>query len=182
MTDTEHTGTTIRLAALPGRTPVSLRLEPDASERAAMAGRLGLLALKKLRFGGELVPEARRDWRLSGRLGATVVQPCVVTLTPVTTRVETDLVRVYRAGLAPPAPGSEIEMPEDDSEEPLPERLDLLAVIEEALALALPLYPRAEGAETGEASFGPPGVAAMRDEDTKPFAALARLKGRDGAE
>ncbi|TCM84702.1 YceD family protein [Rhodovulum steppense] len=183
MTDTGPIPMTIRLAALSGRAALPLSVLPDATAQEAMAARLGLLGLRKLRFEGELAPEGRRDWRLSGRLGATVVQPCVVTLAPVTTRIETDLLRLYRAGMAAPAPGSEIEMPEDDSEEPLPDRLELLAVIEEALALALPLYPRAEGAESGEASFGPPGVAAMRDEDTRPFAALARLKGhKDGAD
>lgn len=177
-----ETPRTIRLSALSGRAPLPLRLEPDAAARAAIADRLGLDALKKLRFEGSLAPEGRRDWRLTGRLGATVVQPCVVTLAPVTTRIETEVVRTYRAEMPPLPPGHEIEMPEDDTEEPLPEALDLFAVIEEALALALPLYPRAEGAEIGAAVLGPPGVAPLRDADTKPFAALARLKPKGDAD
>nr|WP_243645014.1 DUF177 domain-containing protein [Rhodovulum euryhalinum] len=155
-----------------------VRLVPDAETRAGIAARLGLEALRKLRFEGTLAPEGRRDWRLAGHLGATVVQPCVVTLAPVTTRIEADVVRSYRADMPPPPPGHEVEMPEDETEEPLPEVLDLMAVVEEALALALPLYPRAEGAGIAAAVFGPPGVAPLRDEDTKPFAALARLKDR----
>lgn len=174
----DDTAPRIRLAALGGRAPVPLRLAPDAATLAAMAARLGLERLSKLRVEGRLAPEGRRDWRLTGRLGATVVQPCVVTLAPVTTRIETGIARSYRAEMPRQPAADEIEMPEDDTEEPLPEVLDLLAVIEEALALALPLYPHAEGAELGEAVYGPPGVAPMRDEDTKPFAALARLKAR----
>ena len=77
-------------------------------------------------------------------------------------------------------------MPEDDTAEPLPEVIDLTEVTREALALALPLYPRAPGAELGEAVFAAPGTAPIRDEDLKPFAGLAALKaklepGGDGA-
>jgi hypothetical protein len=44
--------------------------------------------VRKLRFIGTLEPEGAQDWRLTADLGATVVQPCVVTLAPVTTRLE----------------------------------------------------------------------------------------------
>ncbi|MGC9420110.1 MAG: YceD family protein, partial [Rhodovulum sp.] len=157
-------------------------LVPDGAARDAIAARLGLIALKKLRFEGEFAPEGRCDWRLTGRLGATVVQPCVVTLAPVTTRIDIDVLRSYREEMPPPPAGHEVEMPEDDTEEPLPEVLNLMDVIEEALALALPLYPRAEGAEIAEAIYGPPGAAPMCDEDTRPFAVLARLKGKQDLE
>ncbi|NNK79430.1 MAG: DUF177 domain-containing protein, partial [Litoreibacter sp.] len=48
----------------------------------------------------------------------------------------------------------------------------------EALSLALPAYPRAEGAELGETVFSEPGTDPMSDEDAKPFAALAALKNK----
>ncbi|MEX5728471.1 uncharacterized metal-binding protein YceD (DUF177 family) [Rhodovulum iodosum] len=153
---------------------------PDAEARAALADRLGLSALRKLRFEGRLMPENRADWQLEGRLGATVVQPCTVTLDPVTTRIDETVVRRYRAGMAEPE-GEEAEMPEDDTEEPLPEIIDLDRVMEEALALALPLYPRAEGADLGEAVFAAPGVAPMTDADAHPMAALAKLKRDKGS-
>jgi uncharacterized metal-binding protein YceD (DUF177 family) len=152
-------------------------LEPDAEAREAAAAELGLLALRKLRLTGELVPEGREDWRLDARLGATVVQPCVVTLAPVTTRIDVDITRHYSADFVEPE-ADEAEMPEDDTTEPLPERLDLSAVMLEALALALPDYPRAEGAELAERQFAGPGVAPMTDEDAKPLAGLAALRDR----
>ncbi len=80
-----------------------------------------------------------RDWRLEAKLGATVVQPCVVTAEPVTTRIDDPVTRRYLAQMPEPQ-GDEVEMPEDDSAEPLPDVLDLSAVMAEALALALPLY------------------------------------------
>ncbi len=44
-------------------------------------------------------------------------------------------------------------MPEDETQEPLPEIIDIGAVATEALELALPLYPRAPGVALGEASL-----------------------------
>jgi uncharacterized metal-binding protein YceD (DUF177 family) len=69
-------------------------------------------------------------------------------------------------------------MPEDDALEPLPETLDLARVLSEALALAVPEYPRAEGAALGEAVFTAPGQRPMTDTEAKPFAQLAGLKGK----
>ncbi|WP_369822817.1 DUF177 domain-containing protein [Rhodovulum sp. MB263] len=166
----------LRLAGLRSREPIAFELVPDPEERAALAERLGITTLKKLRFFGELCPEGQADWRLEASLGATVVQPCVVTLAPVSTRIDTDVLRLYRADMPTRPEAEEIEMPEDDNEEPLPDRLDLALVMEEALALAMPLYPRAEGADLGEAVFAAPGVAPMQDAELKPFAALARLR------
>ena len=168
----------LRLADLSERRPTAFLLEPDAEERARLAAELGLSALRKLRFDGELRPRGKRDWDLAGRLGATVVQPCVVTLEPVTTRIEEAVARSFVADLPAPPPGAEVEMPEDDTVEPLPDTLDLGRVMTEALVLALPLYPRSEGAGLDEAIYTEPGKTAMSDEATKPFAALSRLRDR----
>lgn len=168
----------IRLDAADGRRPIPVALTPDAGERAAVAAHLGLLALRKLRFEGRLIPEGRRDWRLEAMLGATVVQECVATLDPVTTRIDEAVTRRYLAGMPPPAPG-ESEMPEDDTAEPLPGTLDLAEVMIEALALALPPFPRAEGAPPLDLEAAPPGSAPIGQEAARrPFAALRDVLGR----
>jgi uncharacterized metal-binding protein YceD (DUF177 family) len=174
MSDRRH----IRLAELPVNRPTPVRIAPDQAELDALAAALGVSALRKVRLEGELVPRGRRDWDLAAHLGATVVQPCVVTLAPVTTRIEEQVERRFRADLPEPPPGAEIEMPEDDALEPLPETLDLARVLAEALALAIPEYPRADGAELGEAVFTAPGERPMTDAEAKPFAPLAALKGK----
>lgn len=176
MADAPETPRLLHPARLSRRGPLPVRLVPDPAACGRIAARLGLSALRKLRLEGELAPEGRGDWRLTAELGATVVQPCVVSLAPVTTRIDAAVVRTYRAELPPPPPGREIEMPEDETEEALPETLDLGAVMEEALALALPLYPRAEGAELGTAVSTPPGASPLGDTGPHPFSALARLK------
>ena len=145
--------------------------------RSAIAERLDLLGLKKLRFTGRLIAEGKTDWRLEATLGATVTQPCAVTLEPVTTRIDQPVTRRYMADL-PEIAEDEAEIPEDDSIDPLPDRLDLMEVMEEALALALPLYPRAGDAALGEAIYAPPGVQPMTDDDAKPLAGLAALRDK----
>ena len=166
---------TLSLSRLGRSAPVDFAIEPDADARKAMADELGLRSLRKARLTGQAIPEGKSDWRIDAKLGATAVQECVVTLEPVTTRIDTGLTRSYRADM--PAPkGDEMEMPEDDTIEALPASLDLMQVLTEALALALPDYPRAEGVELGEAVFAAPGVTPMTDQDAKPLAGLAALR------
>jgi uncharacterized metal-binding protein YceD (DUF177 family) len=70
-------------------------------------------------------------------------------------RIDETVRRRYLADYAEPE-GEEVEVPEDDSAEPMPEAIDLAEVLREALALALPPWPRAPGAELGEAVFAAP--------------------------
>lgn len=65
---------------------------------------------------------------------------------------------------------------EDETIDPLPQVIDVAEVMEETLALCLPLYPRAGDAEMSEAVFTEPGRDALRDEDVKPFAGLSALR------
>lgn len=164
----------LRLAALHRRAPHPFALTPDAAARAGLAAELGIRAVKKLEFAGQIAPEGAQGWRLTARLGASVVQDCVVSGAPVPTRIDTDVVRRYVPGLAPPD-GAEAEVPDDDTLEPLTAEVDAGDVLREALALALPDYPRALGAELPAPQIG---AAETR---ANPFAALAKLKG-DGGE
>lgn len=169
----------LRVAALPNRKPTRFDLRPDAAVRAAMAAELGINAISAFRFRGELRAAGRTDFTLEAEMEATVDQPCSVTLAPVVTVLTDAVKRHYDADFTYPD-GEEAEMPEDDTTEPLPEVIDLGAVAMEALALALPLYPRAPGVELGEAVFTAPGATPLRNEDLRPFAGLAALKDRLG--
>jgi uncharacterized metal-binding protein YceD (DUF177 family) len=159
------------------REAVPVEIAPDAAGRAAVAAELGLVAVRKLRLEGRLVPEGRADWRLDATLGASVVQDCVVTLAPVPSRIDEPVRRRYLQDLPEPGPG-EVEMP-DDEVEALPNALDLGAVMLEALALALPPYPRAPGAELGELVVTEDGAEPLTAEAARPFAGLRRALGQD---
>ncbi|WP_373635466.1 DUF177 domain-containing protein [Yoonia sp. SS1-5] len=165
----------LRLSDLTTRRATDFALIPTAEERRAVADTLGIVGVRKLRLSGKIEPLGSRDWTLTAMLGATVVQDCVVTLEPVTTRLDEPVHRSYLAEL-PDIDAAEVEMPEDDTAEALPETLDLGQVMIEALSLALPLYPRKDGADLGEAVFTAPGSTPMTDEDAKPFAGLEALR------
>ena len=165
------------VARLPRHAAVPFDLRPGAEVLPVLAGLLGLSHLRKLRFEGRLEPLDGGGWMLSAHLGATVVQPCGVTLVPVTTRIDEPVVRRYLPDFPEPAAG-EVELPEDVDAEPLGSAIDPAAVMVEALALAVPAFPRAEGAELGQSIHAAPGVAPMTDADAHPMAGLARLRDK----
>ncbi|WP_306150808.1 DUF177 domain-containing protein [Roseovarius sp. MMSF_3281] len=177
MAETTPQTTVLRVADLPQRRPHRFDLRPDRPASEAIAAQLDLTGLRKLSFVGALHPDRGRDWRLEATLGATVTQPCVVTLEPVTTRLDVPVTRRFLDEMPHETSNAEeIEMSEDETIEPLRERIDLEAVMIEALALALPDYPRKDEAAPVEAEFTPPGARPLEEERQKPFAGLADLK------
>ena len=175
----------LRVAALPTRQPTRFDLAPDAPERIALARLLGISAVHSLRFKGEVRAVGQSDFVLEAQLTATVVQPCVVTVVPVTTRIDETVIRRYLSDYRP-VQAEEAEMPEDETEEPLGAVIDPGIVMTEALALALPDYPRAPGAARDAALDGTqagtihagPGVKPLSDADLRPFAGLGALASR----
>lgn len=166
--------TRFRTGGLSPRKPTRFTYSPDEAERRAIADDLDLLALKGLELTGEIRPAGRDELVLEARLTARADQPCSVTLVPVPATVDEPVRRRYVAGYEMPE-GDEVEMPEDDTVEPMPEVIDLAEIAAEALALALPLYPRAPGAEFSQTLHAGDGVAPLSDADVKPFSALQGL-------
>ena len=165
------------VARLPTRRPTEFDLRPDAEAMIVVAGLIGVARLHRLRFRGRLQARPDGGWGLSGRLEATVEQPCRVTLTPVTTRIDEAVERRYLVDLAAPE-AEEAALPEDVDAEPLPEVIDPAAVMVEALALAVPDFPRAPEAHLDEAVYTAPGLTPLRDADVHPMAGLAALRDR----
>lgn len=178
MSPKHPTAAKIPVSKLNKTSDTPILLEPNAEKRSAIAEELGALGLKKLRFDGEILPEGKKGWKLQASLGATVVQACIVTLEPVTTRIDTKVTRSFVPEhlIDLPEAGSETEIPDEDEIDVLGEEIDVEAVMIEALSLALPTYPRKDGAEMETGQFSAEGVTPMRDEDTRPFAGLASLR------
>ena len=173
--------TRFRTGGLSPRKPTRFNYRPDAGDKAALADDLGLIALHRLELTGEIRPAGRDELVLEATLTAVVDQACSVTLAPVPAQVSELVRRRYVAGLESPE-GEEVEMPEDDSVEPMPEVIDLAEIAAEALALALPLYPRAPGAEFAEGLHAAEGVTPLTDADLKPFAGLQGLAAKLAAQ
>ena len=157
------------------RERISFSLEPDGDARAELARALGVRGLRKVKLVGRLSPDGDLDLRLDARLGATVLQDCVATGNPVTTRIEEQVIRLYVHDLPVPD-GDEVEMAADENADPMPTTLDLEEVLAEALALALPPWPRIKDVEPVRISVSEPGKTPMTDEDARPFAALKSLQ------
>lgn len=174
----------LSVSRLRGLTEFAFDLSPDAAEAEALAKLMGAQALRKMRFAGTLTAAPDGAWRLEAELGATVVQTCVITLDPVTTRIDAPVARLFVPGAAPDGAEIVISGEDDDDEdeiEPLGATIDLGLVATEALALALPAYPRRADARLEDALGAPVAAAVLDDEpEIKPFAGLAALRAKMG--
>lgn len=177
MSRTPPSPSALRVSELSQTAQNNFDVQLEKADLARIAQDLELSALRKLRFAGQIVAQGKTDWQLTATLGATVVQPCVATLEPVTTRIDTTLTRLFVSDYADPEE-PEAEMPEDDTVEPLGPWIDPLQVLIEALAIEVPDYPRKDSADLGQMVYTKPGDAPMTDEDAKPFAGLADLKAK----
>jgi len=149
---------------------------PSESETDAMAALFDVVSIRKMRFQGAISPFEDAGWLLKGKLGATVSQNCVVTLARVRTRVELDVRRIFTPMAEPDQEEVTHDASSNDELEPLGKEIDLGLVAMEALALAIPEYPRVEGAELPESSFSPQDASDIDEDAPKAFAGLAALK------
>lgn len=167
---------------------MALMVEADATERARLAERFGLVAIDSLTGKVRVTPEeGGAMFRLDGIFTADVRQTCVVTLEELPVHLEGSFGRQYSA-LADPEDARE-ECLDLDAEEPpdpvVDGHIDIGEVIAEELALSLDPFPRKPGISFTDYSFGPDGAAADSGVGVAnpraaagPFAALQRLKDR----
>ena len=150
-----------------GTQPVERRIEAGPAERAALAGRFGLLALDRLEAHLTLRRDKGDVVRLEGHFLADVVQSCVVSLAPVPAHIEADFETSYSAS-AVMAAEEDLDPLGEDAPEPIPAgEIDLGEAVAQQLAVTLDPYPRAPGAAL---------AAATETEPLSPFAVLSALK------
>lgn len=161
-----------------GEEEITKQIEATAGERSALAARFDLLAIDRLAAelrlvrakGGTLV-------RVAGQFQAEVTQPCVVSLAPVSSRLEGSFALLYSTRDEDARVETEVfvDPDQDDPPEPVPPGgIDLGEAVAEQLALALDPYPRAAGVELeGDQWVGRP---ADGQDKPNPFAVLASLR------
>jgi hypothetical protein len=140
---------------------------------------LDILSVQKTKFLGSMAPLGKGDWCLTGVIGATIEQPCSVTLDSVFTRVDSKVVRNFRR-LANPllTNPSYDETNINDTDEILDKTIDLETIFFEELSLLLPDYPKIENIKHPNTDYGPPGVSPTTDKTSKPFSILSDFKDR----
>ncbi|MCB9993680.1 MAG: DUF177 domain-containing protein [Hyphomicrobiaceae bacterium] len=150
----------------------TLDFEADKDQLVWLTGTMHVSEIRKVAAQFSLVREAE-GVHVTGTLTATVVQPCIVTLEPVTQQIDVPLDRRYlpeRMRVPDPGPASETHV--DLDSEDLPDYfvggdVDLAPLVIDTLGMEIDLYPRAPGAELPETRENAP------SESTSPFAALA---------
>lgn len=149
-------------------------LTADAAECAAIAQRLGLLALDRLSAHCVLSRDGATV-RASGRIKASLTQACVATGEPVAARVDEAFDLKFVPAPVVTAPEEELELGGDDLDTLFYDAaaIDLGAAIADLLALSVDPYPRSPAAADALREAG-----VIGEEEAGPFAALAALKGK----
>ncbi|MDB5694240.1 MAG: hypothetical protein JWO81_3303 [Alphaproteobacteria bacterium] len=162
-----------------GAAPRAVAIEADEAERAALAGRFGLVAIGRLEAEAALSREGETV-TAAGILRAAVTQSCVATAEPVEARIETPFRIEFRP---PPETGAEDEIELGEAELDVifydGAAIDLGEAAAETLSLSLDPWPRAPGAEAALRAAG------VKDEEqavreSSPFAVLQGLKDKLG--
>lgn len=149
-----------------------LDLVADASEKDAIAGRLGLDRIERLEAHASLSRDGDRV-RARGRLRAALDQRCVVTGEPVPAHIDEPFDIIFAPEPQVESADAEIELGEEDCEMVFHDgaSIDLGAAIADTLALGLDPYPRSASAEAVLKDAG-----VLSEDEAGPFAALAQLK------
>lgn len=155
-----------------------VELVPDEATRHAIAREAGLVALPRLIATFDLTRRGASSLRVEGRITATVIQNCVVTLEPVESEIDEPVELFFR-----PEPAGATESGAEEGFHPVdgaepPETLvngmvDLGIIATEFLNLGIDPYPRKEGVVFDAPPAGDPA--------SHPFAALAALKKDRGS-
>ncbi|MDX2202190.1 MAG: DUF177 domain-containing protein [Hyphomicrobiaceae bacterium] len=141
-------------------------------ELSALAGILEVLAVKALRAVYRIRPAGNGRYALSGRLEASLEQACVVSLEPLTRRIEQAFAAAFWPAeqMLDPDSGA-VDLGDEPEPEPIEHgRLPVGRLVFETLAASFDPFPRADGAVL---DWSPPPDEAER---ASPFAALAKLK------
>jgi uncharacterized metal-binding protein YceD (DUF177 family) len=161
-----------------GTEPYRQVITAGESERAALARRLGLLALERLSATVELVRRGADLVLLRAAFDAAFVQECVVTLDPVPGEAAEEFELLY----GPPEAEEGAAGPVEDAVafEPLVgDAIDIGEAVAQEFSLALPPFPRSPAAVAAdlaaEAAVEPLG---SDDSGGGAFAALGRLLRR----
>ena len=169
----------LTVADLSAVSPNPFEFLPADEMLAELARDVGATSISRLRFCGDITASPNGEWCLSGKIGASIVQQCVVSLQDVRTRIDTTLERRYLADIGQVYPGIECPVPEDDTIELLTPEIDLYSIAREALLLELPVYPRKDGAELPDGTLPLAEDTAPDDPPTaRPFAILSDLRDR----
>jgi uncharacterized metal-binding protein YceD (DUF177 family) len=162
-----------------GTDGVEVEIAAEPPEREALARRFGLVGIAHLAATATVKRISRRLFRVDGSFEADVVQTCVVTLEPFSTR----LAQPFSASFGEAGPGLSAlvtGLEEDEQPEPIEGGvIDIGETVAQYLALALDPYPRKPGASVPQ-EYGAGEGKGEGPSGNKPFAGLGSFKPSRG--
>ena len=159
-----------------GANPVKVTLQASDEERHDLARRWGVRSVESVSAELELLRWKRDGVRVKGSVEAAITKDCVVTLEPISSTISERIDALFvpeGSKLARVETGEDGEMIVESDGPDAPETftgdtIDVAAVCEEFIVLAIDPYPRSEGAVFEESQ------PASEDDDAgpSPFADL----------
>ncbi|MEX0955708.1 MAG: DUF177 domain-containing protein [Rhizobiaceae bacterium] len=135
---------------------VVVKLEADAAQRAALAGKHGLAAVRAFSLELCFSPWKRDGVRVEGSVKANITQSCIVSLDPVDAAIDEAVSAILvpeNSRLDPQIEDGEILLDAEGEDAPdtfSGNRIDAGTLAEEFFALAIDPYPRRKDAELPE--------------------------------
>jgi hypothetical protein len=161
-----QTGSPVSFVANVVRLPqkgLSVVIEADAAQRAALAGAHGLSSVESYRADLLVTAWKRNGVKISGRVEADITQACVVTLDPLHAHIEEPVEGLFlpqdsKLGRLGFEGGGEILLDAEGPDSPETfegDTIDVGALAEQFFGLAIDPYPRKPGAELESDEDGP---------------------------
>ena len=158
---------------------IEFTLSFNSNELARLQKYLNLISIKKTSMSGKIVATAAGQWHLKAKIGATVVQESVLSLKPVTTRIDDKIDMRIIKGYDNKVQNSELELNEDYFIE---HELDLDVIFFENIALSIPTFPKGAGEFFENKVFTAKGIDPLTNDRISPFFVLNKLKKKDQSE
>ena len=134
---------------------------------------LNLKSLKKLSMAGTIKATLFNQWDLKAKIGATIVQESVLSLKPVTSRIDKTIKRTIIKGRDEMVETNELYLNDSDFVE---NEIDIGAIFSESLALEIPTFPKKENEVFKSKTFAGEGIVPLTEEKLSPFSVLAKLQ------
>ena len=150
---------------------ISYKLTAESHERVALSKRFGLRAIETFNLILKMKPLRQENAiRLRGKLYATVIQSCIVSLVPIKNTIEEEFEVIFRDENQLDSASVEDA---DEVEPYFGDTIDLGEVAAGEFALAIDQYPRAPGISDDVLE---PYLHKEDDLENKPLGGLAALK------
>ena len=148
----------------------------SAEELSELALMLQVEKIKFFSFKGQITLTNKTTAMLRGSFSTRLIQSCVISLSPVRTKIEKAVTLNYEISKFNKRQKSVSVSPNFDEPEQIYEEVNIGDVMLEALSLEIPLYPKKEGINFTGITITDTGIKPLELTRNNPFVSLKGLK------